>query len=228
VTFVVKSCTLREILKLIMEAKIMKRSVLRFILLLTILISASGIISGCTVTTRTVSPDEVLHYDESYDFSDKKTIVDALVKPLLAGAQIPETSEKPILIVYDVANRTDEHISTEAITDDIREALLKSGRFRFVNRLQRDNIANELDYQHGGNVAPGTRVQPGQQTGADYILSGTLYSIEKKEPRQVRLKKKELKYYKLNLELTNIKSSELIWTDSVEVIREASKPFIGW
>jgi uncharacterized protein (TIGR02722 family) len=205
-----------------------KISVTRFILFFAFVFFTFGMISGCTVTTRTVSSDEELHYDESYDFSDKKTIVDALVKPLLASAPIPQTSEKPIIVVYDVANRTSEHISTQSITDDIREALLKSGKFRFVNRLQRDNIANELDYQHGGDVAPGNRVQPGQQTGADYILSGTLYSIEKKEPRQVRLKKKELKYYKLNLELTNIKSSELVWTDSVEVIREASKPFIGW
>ncbi len=60
------------------------------------------------------------------------------------------------------------------------------------------------------------------------MLTGTLRSIEKEEPRQIRLKKKILKYYSLNLELTSLETSLIEWAGSAEVIREASKPFIGW
>ncbi|MCP4111496.1 MAG: hypothetical protein GY749_39200 [Desulfobacteraceae bacterium] len=205
----------------------MKKQALKLIIFLSAvsLVLTAG---GCTVTTRTVSPDEELHYDESYDFSDKKIIVNELVQPLLAKSPLAEDTSRPVIVVYDVANRTSEHISTKAITDDIREELMKAGRFRFVNKTQRENIAKEVEYQYGGRVASGTRVEQARQIGADYILSGTLYSIEKKEPRQVRLKKKEMKYYKLNLELTSIKTGLMEWADSVEIIREASKPFIGW
>ena len=60
------------------------------------------------------------------------------------------------------------------------------------------------------------------------MLTGTLRSLEKKQPRQMRLSKKTLMYYSLNLELTDLETSLIEWADSAEVIRESSKPFIDW
>jgi len=183
---------------------------------------------GCTATTRDVSPDEKIHYDEAYDFTDKKTIVRTLVDSLSRSGIGARGEGKPILIVYPVANRTSEHIQTDGITDDIRKELVNLGTFRFINEAQRENIARETRYQYGGAVDPAMRVERGRQLGADLIMSGTLRSIEKEEPRQVRLRKRSLRYYSLNLELTDLKTGEIVWADSVEVIREAAKPFIGW
>ena len=205
----------------------MTQSISKSFLFLSV-ISALGIAAGCTVTTRTVSPKEELHYDETYDFSDKKTIVKALVNSFLGGFPPHESAERPVIIIYGIANRTSEHISTSGVTDDIRQELLASGKVRFVSETQRGNIARETDYQYGGAVSPETRIQRARQVGARYMLTGTLRSIEKEEPRQVRLKKRSLKYYSLNLELTDIETGLIQWADSVEVIREASKPFIGW
>jgi uncharacterized protein (TIGR02722 family) len=185
--------------------------------------------AGCTATTRDISPDEVLHYDETYDFADKKIIVSKLVDPLLASSPLSGSTDRPIIIIYGIANRTSEHIDTTGITDDIREALINAGKFQFINETQRNNIATETDYQYNsGAVSPATRIERGRQLGARYILSGTLRSIEKDEPRQIRLKKKSYRYYKVNLELTDIKTGLISWTNSVEIAREASKPIIGW
>lgn len=198
----------------------------RFSLFMVVLAALSAF--GCTVTTRTVAPDEEVIYDEGYHFSDKKNIVNALVSSLLNKPPIATSTDRPVMIVYGVANRTSEHISTSGITDDIRKELLASGKVRFVNKSQRDNIGDELDYQYGGNVNTSTRVKLARQVGARYMLTGTLRSIEKKQPRQVRVKKKVLMYYSLNLELTDIETGLIEWADSTEIIREASKPFIGW
>ncbi|MBF0101986.1 MAG: penicillin-binding protein activator LpoB [Desulfobacterales bacterium] len=188
-----------------------------------------GLLAACSATTRNISPTEELHYDAGYDFSDKKIIVAKLVASLLSKPPLGYSTDRPVVIVYGVTNRTSEHISTNAITDDIRKDLINSGKVRFVNETQRNNIMNELDYQHNsGMVSNETRIAKARQIGAKFMLTGNLYSIEKDEPKQFRLKKKELKYYSLNLELTDIESSIIEWADSVEVIREASKPFIGW
>ena len=125
-------------------------------------------------------------------------------------------------------NETSEHISPGLITDDIRAALLESGRYRFVDKNQRDNIAKETSYQHGGPVSPEARIQKAKQLGAQYMLTGTLRSIEKEQPHQVRLTKKELKFYSLHLQLTDLESGLIEWAKSSEIQREASKPFIGW
>lgn len=184
--------------------------------------------AGCTVQTRTVDPDEKVLYDAGYTFSDKKMIVSSLVASLLAKPPLSTAMDKPILVVYTVSNQTSEHISTTAITDDIRQELLASGKVRFVNRIQRDNIEKESQYQYGGRVAPETRIALGRQSGARYMLTGTLRSMEKKQPTQVRIKKKFLQYYSLNLELTDLETSLIEWADSTEIIREASEPIIGW
>ncbi len=200
------------------------------IILMSSLAALVIVTSGCTgrVTTREVAPDEKVIYDEGYHFSDKKAIVAYMVKSLLSKYPLDRAPDRPVLIVYGIANRTSEHISTSAISDDIRMELIQSGRVRFVNETQRANIEKELNYQYGGNVAAETRIAKARQIGAKYMLTGTLRSIEKDQPKQFRLKKKTLMYYSLNLELTDLESGLIEWADSAEVIREASKPFIGW
>jgi uncharacterized protein (TIGR02722 family) len=192
------------------------------------LLLAVSLLSACAATTRTLDPEVEKHYDASYDFSDKKQIVDALTTSLLSSPNVPTETNKPVIVIYGVDNETSEHINTGGITDDIRLALIRSGEYRFVNREQRDNLLEEADYQYAGFVPPEQRVIEGRQLGADYILSGTLRSIEKKQPRQWRLNRRELIYYSMNLELTNLETGEISWADNVEIARESSRPIIGW
>ncbi len=193
-----------------------------------LLLVAMGSLISCAATTRTLDPDVEKHYDASYGFSDKKQIVNTLTDSLLSSPGVSTEVDKPIIVVYGIDNETSEHINTGGITDDIRLALIKSGEYRFINRNQRDNLADEADYQYAGFVAPEQRVNEGRQLGADYILSGTLRSIEKQQARQWRLNKRELIYYSMNLELTNLETGEISWADNVEIAREASRPIIGW
>ncbi|MEE9319273.1 MAG: penicillin-binding protein activator LpoB [Granulosicoccus sp.] len=194
---------------------------------LAISVMALGIVS-CAATTRNIDPESGTHYDASYDFTDKKEIVDALTSSLMGSPQIRTQPDKPIVVIYGIANETSEHINTGGITDDIRLALLKSGQFRFINRKQRDNLVNEADYQYAGFVPPEQRINEGRQLGANYILSGTLRSIEKNQPKQWRLNKRKLVYYSMNLEITDLETGEISWADNVEIARESSKPIIGW
>jgi len=205
----------------------MKMSINRFFPLLAML-SLVACLFGCTATTRTVSPEEPLAYDAAYTFTDKKKIVHDLVESLKTRPPLGSATDRPVVIVYGIANRTSEHIDTGGITDEIRKELLQTGKVRFVNKSQRQNILAETDYQMSGAVAPETRIALARQVGAKYMLTGTLRSIEKEEPKQVRLKKRSYIYYSLNLELTSITTSLIEWADSVELVREASKPIIGW
>jgi uncharacterized protein (TIGR02722 family) len=206
-----------------------KNSKFNRLMALLSLFSMAVVLSGCAATTRTLDPGTEQHYDASYDFSDKKQIVRTLTESLLSSPNITtETSNKPVIIVYGVDNETSEHINTGGITDDIRLSLIKSGEYRFLNRKQRANVQDETDFQYAGYVPPEQRVIEGRQLGANYILSGTLRSIQKKQPKQWRLNKKELIYYSMNMELTDLQSGEISWADNVEIVREASRPIIGW
>jgi uncharacterized protein (TIGR02722 family) len=184
-------------------------------------------LAACTASTRNIDTSSETHYNAYYDFSDKNKIVTDLTASLLRS-DIAYNSKKPILIVYGVANETSEHISTSGITDDIRLELIRSGRYRFINKVQRESIASEVAYQKTGTVEAIRRIEQGKQLGADYILAGTLRSIEKTEARQWRLFKKEIVVYSLHLEMTNLITGEITWADKVELARESSKPIFRW
>jgi uncharacterized protein (TIGR02722 family) len=203
----------------------MRKIYVRLFLLITC--SALLFMTGCMASTKNLNPAEETHYDASYDFSDKNKIVERLVTPLLAAPVFP-VQEKPILIVYPVVNETSEHISTGGITDAIRMKLVQSGKFRFISEEQRTNIQKETNYQNQGYVDPAQRVEQGRQLGANYILGGTLRSIKKQQPEQMRLFKKERIYYSLDLTIIDLKTGEIVYADQAELAREASKPIIGW
>jgi len=131
------------------------------------------------------------------------------------------------LISYGIGNQTSEHINTSGISDDIRLALVQSGRYQMLNETQRANIDAEAKYQQG-KVPASEQIQQGRQLGADYVLAGTLRSIVKKQPRQIRLNKKKLVYYSLNLELTDTETGAISWADKIEIARESSQPIVGW
>lgn len=197
-------------------------------LMLVFVIPAVMMMAGCSATTKDFDASDTIHYDASYDFSDKNRIVSALVESLSRRSPLAARNDRPVVIVYGVANRTSEHISTDLITDDIRQEILETGKARFVNNVQRENIEKEIAYQYGGNVAAETRAQRARQIGAEYMITGTLRSITKKELEQVRLKKRKLQYYSLTLELTDLETGLIEWADSVEIVREEAKPIIGW
>lgn len=196
---------------------------------LVLLLGVIVVTGGCfRATVKEKDVEKRIHYDEQYDYTDLHDYTVKLADSLLDSDPIRRAKEPPILIVYGIDNHTNEHIDMKAITDAIRKELVSRGKVKFVNIERRSDIDIEGDYMYSGRVDPAKRIQLGKQVGAEYMLTGTMYSITKKQPRQVRLKKKTLQWYKLTLELTNIETSLIEWTDEVEIAREISKPFIGW
>ena len=53
--------------------------------------------TGCTATTRDISTDDTIHYDESYDFSDKQVIVSTLVSSLVNRPPLVSREDRPVL-----------------------------------------------------------------------------------------------------------------------------------
>lgn len=187
---------------------------------------ATFFLGGCAFV-RTQKVEKPRHYDAYYGYSDLHSLRDDLVHSLLNNPPLNSVSEPPVAIVYGIENCTEEHIDTKAVTDAIRAGLHKSGRVRFVNESRRADIEKELSYQKG-KVTPETQRRVGIQLGAQYLLTGRLVSIDKEQLPQVRFNKRNLVYYKLTMELTDLETSLIAWTDEAEIAKEQGRPLIGW
>lgn len=189
----------------------------------------SAVIAACSARVIAKNPEQPVHYDTGYDYTDLREFTRKLVQSMLTKKPISESSDAPVVVIYGLQNRTDEHIELKAITDGIRAKLHESGKVRFVAKEQRESIDKEVDYMmKSGKVDPAAHIKLARQAGAKYMLTGTLYSLSQDQIPQVRFKKRELKWFKLTLELTDVETALIAWTDEAEIAREARKPFIGW
>jgi curli biogenesis system outer membrane secretion channel CsgG len=113
------------------------------------------------------------------------------------------------------------------VSDRIRTLLLRTGKVRFVNAARREDLLKEQGYQAAHATAE-TQTAVGRQLGAQYMLTGSLTEMKQRSPRQVRVSKQKIRYYKLTLEITDLETSEIAWTTERDFARRVSEPLIGW
>jgi len=146
-----------------------------------------------------------------------KAMVDSLVKhPLIANAKRP-----PIVMVTNLQNKTSEHIDTESIMDMVRVELTNSGQVSFVDKQAREDISNEYDYQNNGSTSAETKKGPGGQIGADFIINGRLDAIVQEVGKDKSV------YYKLTLNMTNLKTGIIAWTNNKQIRKTFKKKSVG-
>ena len=160
--------------------------------------------------------------DDKFNESDAQLLIEEMVDsmakhPVFSGARLP-----PVVQVERVRNKTSEHIDTKSMTDSMRTALIKSGKVRFSNKEDRDTLYEEIDYQQqSGRVRRDSQKRKDGSIGADFVLTGDLSS----NVQQVGNKK--LVYYKLTLNLTNLTTGLIEWSDEKPIRKRFKKRSVG-
>jgi penicillin-binding protein activator len=204
-------------------------SIARLLSAALILTSALAL-SGCAAfraRTRAVDIEQAKPMDEKFDFTDMRKVTENLAEDLLSSPFLGEQDDKPVMMIAGIENRTEQYVDTKNLTDRLRTLLLNSGRVRFINEARRDDLMKEQGYQ-AANVTPAERLSIGQQLGAQYMISGSLTEMKSQTPRQVRVSKTKLSYYKVTFEVTDLQTGEILYIAEEEFAREARRPLIGW
>jgi hypothetical protein len=149
-------------------------------------------------------------------------ISSVLSKPWITAFVTKNSGKKPVVIVDDVENRTDEHIDTKALTEFIRDELINSGKVSFLNESRRQKILDELKYQNSGAVSEASKKKTGKQIGADYLLGG---GISSSVHTQDGLKTVT---YQTNLTLTNLETSEIEWSEKHLIKKRFNRSGSKW
>lgn len=136
--------------------------------------------------------------------------------PAIAAAKRP-----PVVMVTRLQNKTSEHIDTQSVTDMFTVELMKTGKVSFIDKAARDDIAEEYEYQDSGMVERETKKGKGGQVGADFILNGRLDSIVQEAGKDKTV------YYKLTMNMTNLKTGVIVWTDQKQMRKQFKKKRIG-
>ncbi|MBI3782881.1 MAG: penicillin-binding protein activator LpoB [Deltaproteobacteria bacterium] len=178
--------------------------------------------AGCARQVSYQDPTRVETVTEEWGSSDIQTVADRMANSMVRLPEIANNS-RPIVQVSTLKNKTTEHIDTKSITDKIRTALIKTGMVRFTAVSDAAaEIGENIDYQQGGAVNKATAKKSGKQVGADYLLYGEVDSIVKQAGRTTDV------YYKLTLNLANVETGIIEWSDEKEIRKQAERPLLGY
>jgi uncharacterized protein (TIGR02722 family) len=181
-------------------------------------LAAAALAAGCARdTTRYGDARSVETVTNQFGSTDLQMMAESMARsmnqaPVIAAANLP------VVTVQEVRNKTSEYIDTRAITDSIRSELQKGGKVRFaVDAVGMGQQTDEIKRQQSEYYAREHAAEKGQMVGAQYRLEGNIVSIVK----QVRDTKDV--YYKLNLQLWNIRNGLLEWSDEKEIRKTTTR-----
>jgi uncharacterized protein (TIGR02722 family) len=181
-------------------------------------------LTACASKVSYTDPSSQETVNTDFGSTDLQAVTEKMVESMLAfpPVMILTNSERPIIVVSDIKNKTSEHIDTESITDSISSKLLRSGRFRFVDMTKVEDVRQQLDYQNNSGMVNATKaVQFGRQVGAKYMLYGNLSSIVKQN------KDKRNVYYKMTMRLMDLETGLLEWSDEKEIRKTKERALFG-
>lgn len=182
------------------------------------------LITSCATMPKVERVDVAEQIDLSgfWNDTDSRLVAEEMVRDALSRPWIDEfvreKKEKPRVIVGTVRNRSHEHINTQTFVKDLERELLNSGRVKFVaSKEERQEIREEkMDQMLHASIA--TRKQLGEEWGADFMLHGQINTILDEAG------KLQVKYYQVELELTNILTNEKVWIGQKKIKKFIKRP----
>lgn len=158
--------------------------------------------------------------DDKWNETDARKTAQSIVNSVLTRPWLKEyqrrTGKRPVVIVDDIGNRTDEHIDTRALAEFIQDELINSGKVRYLNNKKRQELLEEIKYQNSGTTSGNTRKSAGKQIGADFLFGGEISSTVHSQGGLKTVT------YQTAMNLTNIESSEIAWSGK-ELIKKRFK-----
>jgi hypothetical protein len=183
-------------------------------------LTLAALLSACSPqqTVTRVPPEAVTDVDYRFNDNDARQVWQGMVDDATFRGWIDRWLEshqgkKPVIIVGDIANNTQDYINMNLFTRNFEREMLNSGRVRIVAmRDQRGQIRDERFQGQEWN-SPETRKVLRNELGADLILIGDVNDVKQRDPSGRHL----VNYYQVNLDLADLESNEKVWIGSVEI-----------
>lgn len=182
--------------------------------------------SACATSVTRMDPNAVKDISGRWDDTDSRLVADEMIssclsRPWLADAQA-KLGKNPTVIVGHVSNQSQEHIATDTFIEDLQRSLINSGKVDFVaSRNERGDVRDERRDQDV-NASADTRNANGQETGANFMLSGVINSIVDQEGGRAVI------FYQVDLKLLNMRTNEIAWIGQKKLKKFVERPRASW
>ncbi len=183
-------------------------------------------LAGCGTKVKRMEPETIVDISGRWNDTDARLVAEEMINDCASGAWVGEYNKSngkdPVVIVGTILNRTHEHINTDVFVQDLERALINSRKVKFVSsRIERDEVREEREDQYLGNTNPDTVTAKGMETGASFMLKGTINDVKDE------VKGKYAVLYQANLELVDMRTNEKVWLGQKKIKKLVVRPPVG-
>lgn len=182
--------------------------------------------TGCATTVARVDTNKIIDLSGKWNDTDSRLVSEEMVKDALGRPWLRKFIKKhrgnsPTVIVGSVKNRSHEHINVQTFVKDLERSLINSGEVEFVaSKAERDEIRDERRDQASHSAEESAKSE-GEEIGADFMLKGSINTIQ--DRTQGMVKGKSVMFYQVNLELINIESHKKVWIGEKKIKKYIEK-----
>ncbi len=195
-------------------------------ILVVLLTLTMALACGSSRKVTRLETDTVTDLSGKWNDTDSRLVAEEMISDCLSRVWVTDFAaaqgRKPVVTVGSIRNRSSEHINTETFSKDFERELINSGKVRFVaSREQRGEIRDErMDQQQYASEE--TRKRLVQETGADFLLYGSINSITD------QIEGTQVVYYQTDLELINLETNEKSWIGTKKIKKEITQKGEKW
>ncbi len=184
------------------------------------------LLAACApVQVHRLDAREVKDLSGRWNDTDARLVADEMIADSLGRPWLPAARQRlgrtPTVIVGVVRNLSMEHIATEVFVESLQRSLINSGQVAFVaSRDERQQLRDErLDQDR--NASDGTRKAQGEETGADFALSGAINAV------QDEVAGEKVVFYQVNLKLLDVQSNQIVWNGQKQIKKVVVRSAVG-
>ena len=188
-------------------------------ILVTVLVLGTVVfVNGCgkSVEVARVDSGKEIALTDKWNDEDSRLVAEEMINDMLSYPWISQFNQRfpgkePLVTVQRVRNKSHEHIAVDTFVNDIKRAVIRSGKAGFIATLEeRQDTRAELADQDM-NASADTRMEMGEEDGAKFALSGTINSIVD------QLDNQRVTYYQVDLKLINLQTAREVWNGSKKI-----------
>ena len=174
------------------------------------------ILGGCAGRqVARIDPNSSTDLSGRWNDTDSRLVAEEMIKDSLGRVWLTDfiqaKSAKPTVIVGLVRNKSHELIGADTFIRDMEREYINSGKVKVVQAGEaREELRDEKEDQQD-NASTQTKKKWGIERGADFMLQGVINTIVDSEGKQ------KVVFYQIDLELTNIETSEKVWLGTKKI-----------
>jgi penicillin-binding protein activator len=167
--------------------------------------------------------DTTVDLSGNWNDADSRMVAKEMIQDMVEQgwyARFSQAKKKggvPVVTVGTMENLSSEHIETNAFVADIQRAAVNSGRLRFIASSNQVREIRRARNDQELNASEKTRKAAGNELGADVALQGKITTINDYADRD------SVKFYQVDLVLTDIETSEILWQGQKKIKKLVTK-----